>query len=243
MDDPAVDAGQHRDALDALRRLNRLAGVASAFGRRIEAIVGTSDVRPADRARLRVLDVATGGGDLPCALSHYARARGLDWQVDGIDIAPTAIAVARERAEQIAAGSRPRFERVDALCGELPSGYDVLICSLFVHHLSDEDAVRLIERMHAACARAIVIQDLVRSPAAERLTWWITRMFSRNPLIRADGPSSVRAAFTLEEARGLFARAGLASARVNGVWPLRWMAIASRERAGASSRAVSGPPT
>lgn len=243
MDDPAVDAGLHRDALDVLRRLNRLAGVASAFGRRIEAVAGSSEDRSTGGARIRVLDVATGGGDLPCELSAHARARGLDWQVDGIDIAPTAIAVARERAARLERESRPRFERVDALRDELPGGYDVLICSLFVHHLSDEDAVRLIERMHAACARAIVIQDLVRSPAAARLTWWTTRMFSRNPLIRADGPSSVRAAFTIDEARGLFARAGLASARVESVWPLRWMAVASRDSAGAARRPISVPLT
>ncbi len=220
MDDPSVDPLLHRAALEKLAQFNFLAGCAGTIGREL-ARLGAAREHP-----LRVLDLATGGGDLPRRLMQRAQRGGLSWSVDGADVSRIAVEHARESSARLPVQSRPTFFVLDALKDPLPSGYDVLTCSLFLHHLSVDDAIALLAKMRAAAKRAVFVQDLLRSPAAMRLAWLATRLCSRNPLILEDGPTSVAAAFTLDEARDLARRAGLEHARVVNRWPYRWVCAA-----------------
>lgn len=213
MDDPSIDPRLHRDALVKLAQLNRLAGCPGTLAAELRALGGP----------LRVLDLATGAGDLPGRLMRIAQREDRPWRVDGADISPTAIELARAQAATLPEPSRPNFMVLDVLRDPLPKGYDVLTCSLFLHHLSVDDALRLLARMRAAAKRAVIVHDLLRSPGALRMTWIVTRLLSRNPLILADGPASVAAAFTLDEARQLIERAGLDAAGVRERWPYRWL--------------------
>ena len=90
--------------------------------------------------RLRVLDIATGGGDVPIRLWRKARRAGLDLDVHGCDVSPTAVAYARQQAD--AAGADVTFFEADALTAALPEDFDVLTSSLFLHHLDEEQALR-----------------------------------------------------------------------------------------------------
>jgi SAM-dependent methyltransferase len=213
MDDPAVDAQLHRAALDKLAQFNVLAGSVGAIATELARLEGP----------LRVLDLATGAGDLPCGLMRRAQREQRAWQVDGADISPTSVEHARRRAARQARGKGPRFMVLDALRDPLPTDYDVLTCSLFLHHLSVDDAVALLSRMRAAAKRAVIVQDLLRSRAALNLTWLVTRLSSRNRLILNDGPLSVAAAFTLDEVAQLAQRAGLVAARIRARRPYRFV--------------------
>lgn len=217
MDDPSVDPKLHRAALAKLSQFNFLAGCAGTIGRELERHGATRD-RP-----LRVLDLATGAGDLPLRLMQRAARKGLPWIVDGADVSHVAVAHARESAERLPQQMRPNYFALDVLRDPLPVGYDVLTCSLFLHHLSVPDAIALLAKMRAAANCGVLVQDLLRSTAALRLTWLVTRLCSRNSLILDDGPASVAAAFTLDEARDLARKAGLEQARIERRWPCRWV--------------------
>jgi hypothetical protein len=52
-----------------------------------------------------------------------------------------------------------RFFVLDALGDALPTGYDVVSCSLFLHHLDGSDAVDLLRRMGAAAGRLVLVDD------------------------------------------------------------------------------------
>jgi len=118
-------------------------------------------------------------------------------------------------------GARARFFERDIL-GECDfGGFDAVICSLFLHHLDEEQAVALLRRMARRRARLIVINDLCRSLTGWLLAYAGTRLLSRSDVVHTDGPRSVEAAFSLAEARCLAARAGLSGARVSARWPCR----------------------
>ena len=241
MDDPALDAGRHRRALRGLGRLNRLSGsprlIWSAIQRFIPPQAGheSSKVRGQIENRqskienppppLRVLDIATGGGDLPIALHRLAvQGEGIGGggiQIDGCDLSPVALDYARGRAEGVRAV--PRFFYLDALNDPLPGDYDVLLCSLFLHHLSDAQAERLLRRMAEAARVGVVVNDLRRSRANLALVHLAARLVSRSDVVHTDGPRSVRAAFTLPEARELAERAGLRGAVVKSAFPCRYL--------------------
>jgi 2-polyprenyl-3-methyl-5-hydroxy-6-metoxy-1,4-benzoquinol methylase len=109
----------------------------------------------------------------------------------------------------------------DVLAEPLPAGYDVLTCSLFLHHLSDSDAVTLLRKMRDAARSAVVVNDLTRGPLTLGLVTLGSRLLSRSPVVLFDAPASVRAAFTPAELRGLAKAAGLDGATVRRVFPCR----------------------
>ena len=168
-----------------------------------------------------MLDVATGSGDIPLALARLARRHNLPLQFAGCDISPRAVAFARRRAAQ--AGAAIDFFQLDALAAPLPEGYDAVICNLFLHHLSDDDALALLRRMAAAAKRLTVVCDLVRSASAWLLTQGLTRLLVRSSVVHVDGPLSIRAAFTIAEARELARKAGWPGSKIRANWPFRFV--------------------
>ncbi len=217
MDQPGLDPTAHRRALDGLARVNVVSRTAMAIWRALNRALG----RP---QRLRVLDVACGGGDVTIALWSLARRAGVQVQMKGIDISGPAIERAREKAECERASVC--FEKGDALTGRLEGGYDVVMSSLFLHHLDETDAVRLLRTMAAASRGLVIIDELNRSPTGYLLALLGTRLLSRSRVVHVDGPRSVRSAFSTTEVAELARQAALGSVQIQRRWPSRWMLIA-----------------
>jgi SAM-dependent methyltransferase len=215
MDDPGLDPAEHRRALAGLARLNAWSRSAAILWPAIRC-VAESLGRP-----VRVLDVASGAGDVPIDLGQRAYRAGVPIEFHGCDVSPVAVADATDRARQTRVDVA--FFRHDALRDPLPAGFDVVTCSLFLHHLADEDAVRLLAAMRAAAARLVLVNDLARSRFGFALAWAATRLLTRSRVVRIDGPRSVRAAFTPAEALRLAERAGLTGATVERRWPCRFL--------------------
>jgi SAM-dependent methyltransferase len=168
-----------------------------------------------------MLDIATGGGDIPLRLWRWARRAGVSLEIDACDRSEVAVAYARERAA--AAAAAVRFFPCDAIRDPLPAGYDAVVCSLFLHHLDEAEAVTLLRRMAAAASRLLLVNDLLRCPQGYLLAHLATRLLSRCPVVHIDGPRSVQGAFVLDEVRSLVARAGLVRATLVGRWPCRFL--------------------
>lgn len=215
MDDPRLAVKAHFKALAGLERINRISCVARAIWPRIERIANEQ------AGALRVLDVATGAGDLPRALLRLAKTRGVAIECAGCDISPAALRYARMRSA--AAGNPIELFRLDALREPIPSGYDVIVCALLLHHLDGEGAVKLLRSMRNSAGRAVLADDLSRDPIGLAMAWAGTRVLSLSPVVHADGTRSVRAAFTMEEAAELARAAGLEGASITPHWPRRWL--------------------
>ena len=153
-------------------------------------------------------------------LQRRARGAGFALRVDGCDVSATAVSLASRYAER--RSLEAVFFRLDAIAAEaLPDGYDAMISNLFLHHLSSADAVLLLKKMSES-APVVVVTDLARGPIGYAAAFLGTRLLSRSPIVHTDGPRSVRAAFTLEEALLLAARAALDGARILPAFPYRW---------------------
>ncbi|MCC6683399.1 MAG: methyltransferase domain-containing protein [Phycisphaeraceae bacterium] len=210
MDDPDLDGLAHRAALRGLERINVVSRSAGTIWRIIRT-----------HAPSRVLDVATGAGDVPISLALRGQRAGLPITVAGCDASPRAIAFARARAEERRA--RVEWFTLDMLRDRIPAGYDVITASLFLHHLDDDDAVRVLGAMVDAAGQMIIVSDLERSAMGYLAASVGCRLLTRCPVVHTDGPRSVRAAFTIDEARRLAQRAGLAGAVITKCWPRRWL--------------------
>ena len=216
MDDPGLDRARHLRALRGLERINTLSGSAHALWAPLLALAQRQCGTP-----VRVLDIASGAGDIPIAISLWAGDSNLPLVVDGCDRSPFAVSYAR--AQAAARGAKVRFFQLDAERDPLPSGYDALLASLFLHHLDDDDAVRVLRSMGEAAGRLLLIDDLVRSEAGYWLAWLGTRVLTRSEVAWLDGPRSVRGSFTPAEAVALAERAGLVGAHVERHFPQRYL--------------------
>src|SRR5437660_9462680 len=81
MDDPGIDPAAHRAALAGLARINKLSRSAAILWPSIRALAE----RNAGKT-IRVLDIATGSGDVPISLWSKAEAAGVALAVEGCDI-------------------------------------------------------------------------------------------------------------------------------------------------------------
>jgi 2-polyprenyl-3-methyl-5-hydroxy-6-metoxy-1,4-benzoquinol methylase len=217
MDHPGLDLTEHMHALNGLRRLNIL----SAASRRLwREIVAQTGVQPGER--LRILDVASGGGDIALGLWTLARRQSVELQILGLDISPTACDQASQRCRL--AGTSIIFQRTDVTSTALPKGFDVVTSSLFLHHLSREQAVTLLSEMDDA-GKLLIVSDLRRSVAGYAVAHAACRVFTRSRIVHHDGPQSVANAFTYSELVDLCREAGLSGALIRRVWPWRLMLV------------------
>ena len=242
MDDPGLDPGLHRAALAGLGRINRISRSAAILWpaiRRAAASRGAGS-GAGDGGPLRVLDLACGGGDVLIGLERRARAEKIAVRWTGMDMSATAVDYARRQAE--AAESEIAWRRGDAF-GDWPvDGFDLVMNSLFMHHLDRTQAVGVLRQM-AAAGSTVLINDLRRGGVAYAVSVVGTRLLSRSRVVHVDGPRSVRAAWSVREMQELAEEAGLLGARVVRRFPwrmlLEWSADDLSEAAASCDRRES----
>ena len=216
MDQPGLDEQLHRKALRGLRRVNWFSGSSGILWSAIRDLARQVEKRP-----LRVLDIACGGGDVTVAIADRGKRHGIEMQVDGCDISHVAVHHARQQAVQ--RRSSVCFFELDALTDPLPDNYDVLMCSLFLHHLEEVDAVELLRRMSVATRHLMLVNDLRRTRWGYWLARWGSRILTRSHIVHTDGPLSVSAAFTTEETLQLASQANIQHATLSQHWPQRFL--------------------
>lgn len=201
MDDPGLHPASLEAALTGLARLNAISFSNGPLWRVIEAESAHAD-QP-----LRVLDIACARGDWVLWAAARAERCGVPARFAGCDINPHAI----DLATRAAAAQRLSctFFTHHALRDPLAGDYDVLVASLFLHHLGDADAESLLRRMAAAAKRTVVVNDLVRSGLNLALVGAASRLLTRSPVVHTDAVLSVRAALTRTELVAMAKRAGL----------------------------------
>jgi SAM-dependent methyltransferase len=213
MDAPDLDRARHLHALRALERVNRVSLTAARVWAEVR-MLARAGVKP-----VRVLDVACGGGDALLDVARRAARHGVDVELIGCDLSEVALERAKARADGL---TTARFLTVDVLRDELPGPCDVACSSLFLHHLTRTETVALLRAMAHVTRHVLLVQDLRRSRLGYAFAWIGLHALTTSDVARFDGPVSVRAAYTLEEARALVADAGLEGAVVHACWPERF---------------------
>jgi SAM-dependent methyltransferase len=216
MDQFGLPTRQHSEALAGLARLNWISGSSRILWPPLVKLVQLKA-----RKTIRVLDLACGGGDVTIDLAKRARRARYSIEFVACDVSEVALTVGRKKSQEI--GQNIEFFQADVLTTDLPAGFDAIMCSLFLHHLIDLDAERLLRRMGRAAGSLVLVNDLVRSPQGYLLAWWASRVLTRSEIVQSDGPLSVEGAFTSSEALGLALRAGLIEATISRHWPQRYL--------------------
>ena len=153
----------------------------------------------------RVLDLCTGAGDIPRLMVDWARPREILLRIDAVEANASTLEIARR---QSAGHPEIRYVHSDALKFESPDTYDLVCCSLALHHFSEEDAVRLLRRCREHSHRCVLVSDLERSLATTVGVWALTTFRYREAMTRSDARLSAARAFSFREFRALAEAAG-----------------------------------
>ncbi|HEY0078213.1 MAG TPA: methyltransferase domain-containing protein [Pyrinomonadaceae bacterium] len=197
-----------------LRRVNRWLGDRKALRRTLLREVESSGLE-----EFSVLDVGAGSGELLRAVAGWARAAGRRARLVGLEL--------NERAARSILEESREFAEIGAVRGDalrLPfrdDAFDYVMCSLFTHHLEDEQVVRVLMEMARVARRRIFVIDLHRHRLAYYFYTTVGRLFLHNRLVREDGALSILRSFLPGELSALADRARLRSASVERHFPFR----------------------
>lgn len=162
--------------------------------------------------RLHIVDVGSGGGDMLRRIAAWAAHRGVDLELTGIDLNPYAARAARERTS---AGLSIEWITADAFSYAPSSGIDVVISSLFTHHLSEIEIVRFLVWMESVASRGWFINDLCRERMPFHLFAILAKVARWHRFVQHDGPISFRRAFREDDWERMLASAGIRSGSVD----------------------------
>ena len=188
-----ADPAEAQVCLRDLARINRWFG-----GHRVLVQVLKTLVKPGER--FSILDVGAASGDM----GRVIRARFPGSTVVSLDY----------RASHLRLGQGPRVAADAFQLPFPPKSFDFALCSLFLHHFSDDQAVRLIAALRQIARRAVIVLDLERHPFAHSFLPATQPLLRWSPMTVHDGVISVAAAFRPEEIADLVRAAGAATVRV-----------------------------
>ena len=162
-----------------------------------------------------LVDVGSGQGDMLRAIWRWAKRRGLEPRLAGVDLSPWS-ATAAEGATDPAWGIR--YVTGDVFAYAPPEPIDFVVSSLVAHHMPDDVLVRFIDWMEATTRRGWFINDLHRHPVAYYGFMALSRAALMHPMVRHDGLVSVTRAFTKKDWERLLALSKAPRDRVEVSW-------------------------
>jgi SAM-dependent methyltransferase len=170
---------------------------------------------------VRIVDIGSGYGDMLREIDRWADKRGVRVALEGVDINPWSA----RAAEEVTAPGRPiTWVTQNLFDYEPPGGIDIVISSLFTHHLHDPMLVRFVAWMEERARMAWLINDLHRHRVPYTAVKLGFRVLRRHRFMQHDGPVSFASAFRRADWERTLASAGVPRERVSIEWwmPFRW---------------------
>jgi ubiquinone/menaquinone biosynthesis C-methylase UbiE len=198
MDQPDPSRVELRRALENLRVLNRYFGSYRIVRHFLRRWVPQGDT-------VSILDACTGFGDIPRMVVDWARTTGAKVQVLAIDFQSATLDIARQRSEDF---SEILFQQADLRTFDPGRRFDIVLCSLALHHFAWPEAVGILRALQRLSDRAVLVSDLERSLRGMLGIYLLTSTVFRNPMTRFDARLSIRRAFSFPEMGQLAAEAG-----------------------------------
>ena len=176
--------------------------------------------------RFTLLDVACGHGDGLRRIARWARKRGLQADLTGIDLNPWATRAATAATDDPSI----RFINADVFAWRADRAPDFIVTSQFTHHLAAPEIVRLLRWMETTASRGWFVGDLHR----HRLAYYgfpvLARAAAWHRFVRNDGRVSIARSFRMAEWQTMLAEAGFAPGAVKVSWRVPFRICLARDK-------------
>lgn len=219
MDDLEVGGEVLEQTLRELKTINLLLGGNKVTTSGLGKLIANSS-----RKELTIADIGCGGGDMIEVMGKWARRAGIKAQFLGIDANPNIVNRAIEKLSGHANVAFKVQNVFDPAFAKQP--VDIVTCTLFTHHFTQDELVQLLVSFREKAKLGIVINDLHRHPLAYHSISLLTKLFSKSPMVKHDGPLSVLRAFHRKEWEELLQKSGFQKFEIRWKWAFRWQVVA-----------------
>lgn len=210
MDDPGLDPLVYAEVMRDLGRVNAVTLARRPTLAFLTRALGT-------RTSFRLLDVGYGGGDMLRAIAVWAKKRGIDATLTGIDLNP--------RSEAAARATTPEALPIHYMTGDYAAlgsePFDFIISSLVAHHMTHGELIAFLRFMDQRAARGWFINDLHRHGFAWAGFPLLAQIMRWHPIVRHDGQLSIARSYRRSEWPPILAEAGVNGAVVSNRFPFR----------------------
>lgn len=210
MDDPALDAGTYTRVLHDLARVNTVTLARRPTLAFLKRAIGT-------HKRFNLLDVGFGDGDMLRKIAKWAKLRGIEARLTGVDLNSRSVSAARD-VTPAELGIEYRTGDYAELAGE---GWDCVISSLVAHHMTREQLIAFLRFMEREARAGWLVNDLHRHGFAYAGWPLLAGVMRWHPIVRHDGHLSIARSYRPAEWTPLLAEAGVQGARVFRQFPFR----------------------
>ena len=198
MDRPQPVSGELERDLENIRELNRWFGSYALISLFLSRWIKAG-------ARLRIVDLATGSGDIPRLIAEYGRKVGAQLRICALDRQSATLEIAKKLSARY---PEITFVEGNLLEWDATESYDLVFCTLALHHFSDDDAVRVLQRCRELSQHFVLVSDLRRGWLAKLGVHLLTATMFREPMTKYDARLSAARAFSFSEMNQLARRAG-----------------------------------
>lgn len=226
MDDLSYGGVDMIRTLDELESINRQLGGYAPVTDSLEDMLEDHVTRD---QHVTVADIGCGGGDTLRQIALWGQDKNIHLSLTGIDANQFIIDYARRHSLD--------FPEIEFRCENIFSEefrkdkYDIITASLFCHHFAEADLVKMLWQWNEQARLGIIINDLHRHPVAYYSIKYLTKLFSRSPLIKNDAPLSVARGFKKKDLVSLMGMAGITGYRIHWRWAFRWQITIRKDAA------------
>lgn len=171
---------------------------------------------------LTIVDLGCGNGDMLRVVAGLARKKGRKVKLIGIDANDFTINYARKQSVD--------YPEISYMTDTIPSetfgilNYDVVLSTLFFHHFKDDEIIESLAEITEKASVGVVINDLHRNQWAVFLFRLLT-IFIPNPMVRADGVTSILRGFKKSELLAYVEQLKLKHSEIHWKWAFRYQWI------------------
>lgn len=145
---------------------------------------------------ITIIDVGCGNGDMLRVVSKLGKRLGHTFNLIGIDANLHTIKNAQSLSLDYPEIS---YLKLDVLSSEFKElSYDIILCTLFLHHFTDDIIELLLSNMLKKATLGIVVNDLHR----HKMAYYLFKLVSvtiNNPMVKNDGLISILRGFKKQE--------------------------------------------
>jgi len=216
MDDPALDAAQLEAVFRDLNRTNHLLGGQEITLRAIQSVISRFP-----KKSYSIVDMGCGDGDLLRRIAKYSRVSGIPVNLLGIDNSRAALEIAADRSRGF---PEIRFQEADLPdLGGMTFPCDILLCTLTLHHFTDEEVPQVLEQFTSMASLAVIINDLQRNRLAYYLFQLFSLIFIKTKIAKQDGLISISRGFLRRELQAYSMTIPNCDHRIRWRWIFRYL--------------------
>lgn len=208
-------------AADLFQNLKELETINTLLGGHAVTLKGLQKLKLIPTQTYRILDIGSGGGDTLKTIAKWGREKGYTFELVGVDLKAECIEYATNNCKSYPEISFILADYKSIIATNHP--YDIIVTSLFCHHLTTSELTALIEWGTSNARLGMVVNDLHRHPFAYYSIWLLTALFSKSYLVQNDAKLSVLRGFVKNDWQMVMPTT--VNMKCSWQWAFRWLVL------------------